>query len=76
MEEARRLAEEIARKKAQAEFELERRRQFNHSLQMESTGLEHTQEITRAFVFSYYELLQWLGLDVPEFEKWKASLKF
>ena len=72
MEEARRLAEEMARKQA----EYERRLQFNRGLQLEATGLEHSQEVTRAFVFSYYELLQWLGLDVPEFEKWKASLKF
>ena len=72
MEETRRLAEEMARKQA----EYERRLQFNRSLQLESTGLEHTQEVTRAFVFSYYELLKWLGLDVPEFEKWKATLKF
>ena len=72
MEETRRLAEEMARKQA----EYERRLQFNRSLQLESTGLEHTQEVTRAFVFSYYELLKWLGLDVPEFEKWKANLKF
>ena len=69
MEEARRLAEEMARKQA----ELEARLMFNRSLQLESHGLEHTQEINRAFVWSYYELLQWLGLEVPEFEEFKRQ---
>ena len=67
MEEARRLAEEMQRK----QYELEMRLRFNRSLQLESTGLSHTQDITRAFVFSYFELLKWLGLDVPDFETWK-----
>ena len=67
MEEARRLAEEMQRK----QYELEIRLRFNRSLQLESTGLSHTQDITRAFVFSYFELLKWLGLDVPDFETWK-----
>ena len=48
MEEARRLAEEMQRK----QYELEMRLRFNRSLQLESTGLSHTQDITRAFVFS------------------------
>ncbi|XP_052234781.1 uncharacterized protein LOC127847142 isoform X2 [Dreissena polymorpha] len=64
IEEARRLAEEMARKQA----ELEARLRFNRSLQLESEGMEHTQDITRAFVFSYYELLAWLGLNVEEFD--------
>ena len=67
MEEAKRLAEEMARKQA----EMEARLQFCRGLQLEANGLEHTQDITRAFVFSYYELLQWLGLEVPEFEAMK-----
>ncbi|XP_053386707.1 trichohyalin-like isoform X5 [Mercenaria mercenaria] len=69
LEEARRLAEEMARKQA----ELEARLRFNRSLQMEANGLEHTQDITKAFVFSYFELLQWLGLDIPEFELLKLN---
>lgn len=71
MEEARRLAEELQRK----QYELEMRLRFNRSLRMESRGLAHAHEITRAFVFSYFELLQWLGLDVPDFETWKKSQK-
>ncbi|XP_052813450.1 titin homolog isoform X4 [Mya arenaria] len=69
LEEARRLAEEMARKQA----ELEARLRFNRSLQLESEGLDHTQDITKAFVFSYYELLNWLGLDIPEFELLKLN---
>lgn len=62
--EAKRLAEEMARRQA----ELEARLRFNRGLQLEANGLDHTQDINRAFVFSYFELLQWLGLDIPEFE--------
>ena len=56
-----RLAQEMARKQE----ELKRRLEFNQSLHMEAGGLAHTQDITQAFVFSYYELLAWLGLPVP-----------
>ncbi|WAR10459.1 K2012-like protein [Mya arenaria] len=66
LEEARRLAEEMARKQAELEARL-------RSLQLESEGLDHTQDITKAFVFSYYELLNWLGLDIPEFELLKLN---
>ena len=69
MEEARRLAEEMARKQA----EMEARLKFNRTLQVEAKGMEHSQDITRAFVFSYFELLQWLGLDIPEFELLKLN---
>lgn len=69
MEEARRLAEEMARRQA----ELEARLRFNRSLQLEANGLDHTQDVTRAFVFSYFELLQWLGLDNQEFDLLKLN---
>ena len=70
MEEARRLAEEMARKQA----ELEARLQFNRGLQQESGGLTHSQGMTRAFVFSYFELLQWLGIELPQFENLKRDM--
>ena len=69
LEEAKRLAEEMARKQA----ELEARLKFNRTLQLESNGLNHTQDINKAFVFSYFELLTWLGLDIPEFELLKLN---
>ena len=72
MEEARRLAEEMARKQA----ELEARLRFNRALQVEARGLEQSHDINRAFVFSYFELLQWLGLDIPEFELAKLEQPF
>lgn len=72
MEEAKRLAEEMARRKA----EFEARLRFNRSLQLESNGLERSQDVTRAFVWSYFELLQWLGLEVPDFETFKASFQY
>ena len=61
MEEARRLAEEMVRRQQ----ELEKRLQFNRGLYVESRGLERDHDVSRAFVWSYYELLQWLGLDIP-----------
>ncbi|XP_059152342.1 microtubule-associated protein futsch-like [Physella acuta] len=64
LEEAQRLAAEMARKQA----ELEAKLRFNRSLQEESVNLSQAHQINRAFVFSYFELLQWLGLDIPDFE--------
>ncbi|XP_063412885.1 uncharacterized protein KIAA2012 homolog isoform X5 [Mytilus trossulus] len=69
MEEARKLAEEMARKQA----EMEARLKFNRTLQVEARGLDHSHNITEAFVFSYFELLNWFGLDVPEFELLKLN---
>ena len=69
MEEAKRLAEEMARK----QIEFERRMQFNRALRLEAEGMEsHSHNINRAFVFSYFELLRWLGLEVPDIEALKA----
>lgn len=62
----------MARKQA----ELEARLKFNRELMLEAKGLGHTQDITRAFVYSYFELLQWLGLDIPEFDLQKLQAKF
>ena len=69
MEEARIMAE----REAQERLKMELRMKFCRSLQLESGGLAHTQEITRAFVFSYYELLEWLGLEVPDFDALKRG---
>jgi hypothetical protein len=59
MEEARRLAELQIRER----IELGRRMRFHSSLQMEVYGLQYTQQLTRAFVFSYFDLIGWLGID-------------
>lgn len=56
-----RMAQEIARKQA----ELQRRLEFNRSLHSEAGNLSQSQAVTRAFVFSYLELLNWLSLDHP-----------
>lgn len=69
MEEARRLAEEMARKRAMAEA----RRKFVRGLQVELMGLQRSSRISAAYVYSYFDLLQWLGLDLPEFEEKRRS---
>ena len=66
-----RLAEQIIMARNQAE--LKARLKFNRALQMEAGGFDHSHDINRAFVFSYFELLQWLDLDIPEFELAKMS---
>ncbi len=68
MEEARRLAEEMARKRAIAEA----RKRFVRSLQVELMGLQRSSRISAAYVYSYFDLLQWLGLDLPVFDDKKA----
>jgi len=56
MEEALRLAQELARRQAAQRQRLE----FNHGLNEEAGRLAHMHAISRAFVFSYVELLNWL----------------
>ena len=67
--EAIRLAEAMAR----AQAELERRLAFQRGLVVEADGLEHTQDVTRAFTFSYFELLQWLGIEISDIELLKMA---
>lgn len=64
MEEARRLAEEMARKRAMAEA----RKKFVQGLRVELMGLRWSSRISAAYVYSYFDLLQWLGLDLPGFD--------
>lgn len=59
MEEATRMAEEKAKRAA----EMEARFQFTQTLQAEAIGLTRCQAVTRAFVFSYFELLTVIGVD-------------
>ena len=52
------LAQGLSRERA----EKKRRLRFQSSLQIEAIGMErHDNRISKAFVSSYYELLQWLG---------------
>ncbi len=61
IEEAKRIATEEARKRA----ELELKMQFLRSIREESRRLKQSQSVTRAFVFSYYDILRFLGFDIP-----------
>jgi hypothetical protein len=56
MEEAMRLAQEIARQQQALHMRME----FNRGLNEEAGGLTHMHEISRAFVYSYLEILYWL----------------
>jgi len=67
--EAQRIWEELQAKEEErkrAEEMLRQRLLFQRSLNVESHGLEHSHDMSRAFVFSYYELLKWLGYEIPE----------
>ena len=59
LNEAKRIAAEETVKKAQ----LEQRLAFFQSVRDESQILENNHAITRAFVFSYYDLLRYLGIE-------------
>ncbi|KAM4626934.1 uncharacterized protein KIAA2012 homolog [Discoglossus pictus] len=61
MEEAQRQAQLLARQAAALEQQL----QFNRGLMAESVGLDQTQSVSRAWVFSYFEFLELLGLPLP-----------
>ena len=58
-EEAARLEAELAVQRAAHEARLH----FLRGLQLEQVGLERTISINPAFVWSYFDLLQWLGLE-------------
>lgn len=62
LNEAKRIAAEEAAKKAQ----LEKRLAFFQSIRDEATALDNSHAITRAFVFSYYDLLRYLGIEAPK----------
>ncbi len=72
--EAERLAMEIARRQK----EMERRLAFNREMQSEANIMSHSQDVTRAFTWSYFELLDYLGIPIPDelkdhYEKEKAN---
>ena len=71
--EAKRIWEELQAKEEErkrAEEMLRQRLLFQRSLNVESHGLEHSHDMSRAFVFSYYELLKWLGYEIPEWAQY------
>ena len=43
---------------------LEEKLKFVRDFFMEANGMEQTQNVNRSFTFSYFELMQMLGLDV------------
>ena len=57
LNEAKRLAEEAAIRRAK----LEARAMFVSSMRGENAIIKRNQSITKAFVFSYYDLLNYLG---------------
>jgi hypothetical protein len=68
-EEERRLADEAARLSEQLSEEqeiLRRRLEFHRNLQLEAQGLEFSHEITRAFKFSYIQLMRSLAAGKAE----------
>ncbi|XP_055870019.1 titin homolog isoform X8 [Biomphalaria glabrata] len=75
-EEKRRLEEEIkllAAEKAREQALIAAKLRFERLCKEESVNLDQAHKVNRAFVFSYFELLQWLGLDVPDFELAKLA---
>lgn len=47
---------------------LEEKLKFVREFLLEANGLDQTQNVNRAFSFSYFELLQLLGLDFKDIE--------
>ncbi|XP_071499527.1 uncharacterized protein [Diadema antillarum] len=59
-------AEKLALEMARRQKELEARLQFNKELHSEANVFAHSQEMTRAFTWSYFELLDYLGIEIPD----------
>ena len=66
MERALEEAKAQALAEARLKAELERRLQFMRSLYNEAKELDQAHSLTHAFVFSYFELLNYLGLEIPK----------
>ncbi|XP_043931038.1 uncharacterized protein KIAA2012 homolog isoform X3 [Protopterus annectens] len=64
IQEAMRQAGLLARQRALLEQQL----QFQRKLLIEADGLDRTQDISRPWVFSYFELLKMLGIPLPSEE--------
>ena len=45
---------------------LEEKLRFVREFMLEANGLQQTQNVHRSFTYSYFELMQMLGLDVVE----------
>lgn len=65
LERALKEAKERAIEEARLKAEIERHLRFIRTIHDESKNLIQSQSVTRAFVFSYYELLQYLGHHIP-----------
>nr|XP_054751446.1 titin homolog isoform X9 [Lytechinus pictus] len=61
-EKARLLAIELAKRQK----EVEARLAFNKELHSEANVFAHSQDMTRAFTWSYFELLEHLGIEIPD----------
>lgn len=59
LDEAKRLAELRIRE----QIEYRRKFFFQNALQLEAYGLEYSKQLTRAFTFSYFDLIAWLGME-------------
>jgi hypothetical protein len=71
IEEAKRIAlEELIRR-----AETERKLEFQRSLRIESNYFDFSQRITRAFVFSYIDLLRYLSVHVSGLRGVKKIVK-
>ncbi|XP_075789968.1 uncharacterized protein KIAA2012 homolog isoform X2 [Pelodiscus sinensis] len=72
-EETARLALEEAKTQAlllaRQREALEQHLQFQQDLLVEARGLEHTQKVSRPWVYSYFHLFQILGLETPKENK-------
>jgi len=69
IDEIMRVAEELAKRQEALSYRLE----YSRALHSEAKDLTLAQRITRAFVFSYIELVQWIAAENVKFRDIKVQ---
>lgn len=62
-EDALNEAKNLAIQKLREKLALQKRMEYINFLKLESRMFEFARQISRAFVFSYFELLQWIEIS-------------
>ncbi|RMZ96703.1 hypothetical protein BpHYR1_046877, partial [Brachionus plicatilis] len=63
LQEALSEAKNLAIQKLRERLALQKRMEYLNFLKLESKMFDFAQQISRAFVFSYFEMLQWLEIS-------------
>jgi hypothetical protein len=61
-------------RKLREKLALQKRLDYINMLRIENNIFEHSQRLTRAFVFSYFEMMQWLEVGSTDFNNTNTDM--